>query len=178
MRLDHIALRVKNRVKTAKFLQEAFGYKVQTEFQIFFDERKTQFAECIALEPPEKLESDLPWQVVAQATYHLAPEIFVSDGSPDSIVGRWVAARGGIGGVHHFAYQVDSVEDTMNLWKEKGWAEFSTEKPFTCDGLTQVFSVPHELTGVIYEFIERGKQGFCKENVKDLMTNSVDKYFK
>ena len=72
------------------------------------------------------------------------------------------------------AYQVESVEKTMSLWKEKGYAEFSSEKPLTCPGLTQVFTKPSALTGVIYEFIERGAQGFCKDNVKDLMQSTKD----
>ena len=31
---------------------------------------------------------------------------------------------------------------------------------------------PSELTGVIFEFIERGAYGFCKENVKALMEST------
>jgi len=106
--------------------------------------------------------------------YHMAPEIFVSDGDPESIVGQWVTKRDGIGGIHHIAYQVDSVEKVMQEWREKGYAEFTSEKPLTCPGLTQVFTKPSELTGVIYEFIERGAQGFCKDNVKDLMESTKD----
>ncbi|MCE2806624.1 MAG: hypothetical protein LW700_15695 [Gemmataceae bacterium] len=41
--------------------------------------------------------------------------------------------------------------------------------PLRCPGLTQVFTRPSELTGVIYEFIERGEFGFCKDNVRALM---------
>lgn len=191
MRLDHIAYRTADRKKTAQFFIDAFGYKVQQEFTIDFGDGDT--CQCIALEPPEKLDTagliiDVPWtydgvlygardaevqtQVDRLQEYHLAPEIFVSDGSPDSIVGRWVAARGGIGGVHHMAYQVPSVEAKMAEWREKGWGSFSSEKPFRCEGLTQVFSTPHALTGVIYEFIERTGFGFCKDNVKQLMQAS------
>ena len=36
----------------------------------------------------------------------------------------------------------------------KGFAEFASEEPLTCPGLTQVFTKPLEITGVIYEFIE------------------------
>ena len=52
MRLDHIAYRVKDRLKTAKFFKKAFGYKIGTEFQIEFDDESK--AECLALVPPEK----------------------------------------------------------------------------------------------------------------------------
>ena len=38
MRLDHIAYRVKDRYKTARFFKDAFGYTIGTEFQIEFDD--------------------------------------------------------------------------------------------------------------------------------------------
>lgn len=191
IRLDHIAYRVGNRDKTVKFFKEAFGYTEQTVFDIKFDNGTT--CECTALEPPEKPKNNpavmgigfVPWTIDKEFTinansfldlkvnYHLAPEIFVSEGQPGSIVEQWVNERNGVGGIHHLAYQVDSVEDKMNEWKENGYAEFCTEEPLTCPGLTQVFSKPSELTGVIYEFINRGKHGFCTENVKALMESTV-----
>ena len=57
----------------------------------------------------------------------------------------------------------------------KGYVEFLTEEPLFCKEtkLTQVFSKPSELTGVIYELIKRedGK-GFCEKNVEQLMESS------
>ena len=197
MRLDHIAYRVKDRNKTAKFFKESFGYTLQEEFEIKFEDGST--AKCIALEPPEKLDHRMPFkfgvQVVEQTNneykdlidqsrdatqtnvyptcnYHLAPEIFISDGESNSIVGKWVEERGGVGGVHHLAYQVSDVTNTMKEWRDKGYAEFTTKEPLRCEGVTQVFTKPSELTGVIYEFIERSEQGFCKDNVKDLMEST------
>lgn len=183
MRLDHIAYRVANRHKTVDFFLQAFGYKVQTEFDLKFDDGTN--VKCFALEPPEKvLQLNHPWvhwmspflmndgTVREAQEYHLAPEIFVSDGDADSIVGQWVAKRDGIGGIHHLAYQVPSVQDQMDIWREKGYAEFTTENPLTCPELTQVFTKPSVLTGIIYEFIERGAHGFCKDNVKSLMEST------
>ena len=71
------------------------------------------------------------------------------------------------------AYQVESVEDKMKEWKEKGYAEFCTEEPLTCPDLTQVFTKPSDLIGIIIEFINRGKHGFCVDNVKQLMESTV-----
>jgi catechol 2,3-dioxygenase-like lactoylglutathione lyase family enzyme len=174
MRLDHVAYRTADRKKTAQFFIDAFDYHVQQEFEIDFGEGDK--ALCIALEPPEKVCDNLEWIIGDQTTkYHMAPEIFVSDGTPNSIVGLWVAARGGIGGIHHLAYQVPNVEAKMKEWAEKGWGEFTSEKPFHCEGLTQVFSKPHAFTGVVYEFIERTGFGFCKENVANLMRSTVAK---
>ena len=194
MRLDHVAYRVKDRKKTAQFFIDSFGYRIQDEFTINFDNGST--AQCIALEPPEKVilqEGEaFPWSHSESRSfyriagdgacdhsfhqeYHIPPEIFVSDGQPGSPVHKWVERRGDVGGVHHLAYQVKSVTEKMTEWKEKGYAEFLTAEPLTCPGLTQVFTKPSELTGVIYEFIEReGAHGFCRENVKDLMDATED----
>jgi catechol 2,3-dioxygenase-like lactoylglutathione lyase family enzyme len=185
MRLDHVAYRVADREKTAKFFMDALGYSIQERFTIDFDDGTC--AECIALEPPEKLPGT-PWvtmQVHYQDTlegmreklqlYHMPPEIFVSDGAPGSIVGDWVAARGGIGGIHHMAYQVDDVEAKMKEWQEKGYAEFSSDKPMICpeDKLIQIFTKPIDIIGgIVYEFIERSGHGFCNKNVKALMESS------
>jgi 4-hydroxyphenylpyruvate dioxygenase-like putative hemolysin len=173
MRIDHLAFRVHDRTATVNFLCDALGYKVQQEFPIYFDDAKTEFAMCTALEPPEKLDRPVPWAVVIPGTeqeYHIPPEIFVSEGSPGSIVHDWVRKHGP--GLHHIAIQVESVEETMREWQRKGWAEFSSDAPMHCEGLTQVFTKPSALTGVIFEFIERGTYGFCKENVKALMEST------
>ena len=79
------------------------------------------------------------------------------------------------GGMHHLAYEVEDVEKTMTDWKEKGYVEFLSEEPLTCQEpkLTQVFSKPSELTGVIYELIKReDNKGFCEKNVEQLMEST------
>ena len=183
MRLDHIAYRSKDRYKTAKFFSDTLGYSVGTEFQIKFDDGGT--ADCLALVPPENrpIETGL-WRLQTligfneldqEVEYHAPPEIFVSDGPEGSIVGDWVAERGGVGGVHHMAYQVEDVEATMHSWRQMGYAEFLSEKPLECPGLKQVFTKPSELTGVIYELISREGKGFCELNVKGLMESTKGK---
>lgn len=190
MRLDHIAYRVKDRLTAVSFFCEAFGHKVQTEFDITLEDGST--AKCTALEPPEKLSQGVPFTQEVEvmrivevnnvpidkpisATYHLAPEIFVSSGPPGSVIDRWVNDWGrGIGGVHHMAYQVEDVRATMKKWIEMGWL-FTTNDALDCEDLTQVFSKPHPLTGIIYEFIERrGQHGFCRDNVAKLMSSTAD----
>ena len=190
MRLDHVAYRVANRYRSAAFFTEAFGYTLGTEFQIEFDDESK--ADCLALVPPESRHANpSSWTYHAlmynpvenrkdsrdstvHAEYHAPPEIFISDGTEGSIVGDWVAERGGVGGIHHMAYQVDDVEAVMSEWKEKGYAEFYTKEPIVCESpnLTQVFTKPSELTGVIYEFINREGAGFCKDSVKQLMEST------
>ena len=65
----------------------------------------------------------------------------------------------------------------MDDWKDKGFMEFASEEPLTCDGLVQIFTKPLELTGIIHEFIERDVHGFCAKNVKNLMNSTKDNKF-
>jgi hypothetical protein len=180
---------VKNRRKTAVFFEKAFGYSVGTEFQIKFEDDST--ADCLALLPPEDRPIDTgEWDIlladrpttpmdveVEFHSYHAPPEIFVSDGSIGSIVDDWVAERGGVGGVHHIAYQTDDVEAVMSKWEKEGFAEFYSEEPITCESpnLVQVFTKPSELTGVVYELISREGDGFCRDSVKKLMKSTKGK---
>jgi hypothetical protein len=180
MRIDHLAYRVADRYKTANFFIDCFGYRIDPEipegFDITFEDGS--MAKCLVLLPPEKKIKDISWLLNTHdisgndLSYHMAPEIFISDGTTDSIVKKWVDDKNGIGGIHHIAYQVDSVAVMMDMMVDKGYVEFTTDKPLTCPGLTQIFTKPSVLTGVIYEFIERTEQGFCKENVKDLMNST------
>jgi catechol 2,3-dioxygenase-like lactoylglutathione lyase family enzyme len=183
MRLDHVAYRVADRYKTAAFFERAFEYSTGEEFQVKFDDGST--ADCLTLVPARRYKDINMWKFVLQeldpdtqesieCEMHAAPEIFVSDGPPGSIVGDWVSARDGVGGIHHMAYQVDDVQGTMDKWKEEGYAEFLSEEPLTCPGLTQIFTKPSQLTGVIYELISREDKGFCVDNVKNLMTSTRD----
>lgn len=192
MRLDHIAYRVAQgkRDEAAKFFVKAFGYKLQGDpFEIYFDDKKIDIAFCLALEPPEKVSLDglfPPWEFIGRlatrvgysnvegidVSYHMAPEIFISEGTESSIVGKWVKSRGGVGGIHHLAYSVSDVERTMKEWSKSGVAEFSSSEPMKCPGITQIFS-KENITGVVFELIKReGDVGFCKDNVKELMIAS------
>lgn len=175
MRLDHIAIRTPDRAKTVEFLMKSLGYTIQKvdgedTFPIYFNDEQTEFATCTALQPPERVGS-LGWTVNFGGEYHLAPEYFVSEGTPDSIVGQWVAERGGAA-IHHFAYQVDDVEAKMKEWTDNGIADFSSSEPFRCEDLVQVFSKYQPLTGVVYEFIQRKEFGFCRANILNLMRAS------
>lgn len=180
MRLDHIAYRVKDRNKTAQFFMDCFDYRILEDlpdgFKLKFDDGTT--TNCLVLVPSESIgDKELPWHQLLPfkekvQIYHVAPEIFISDGEDGSIVGDWVNNRDGIGGIHHMAYQVKDVAAKMAEWKEKGYVEFLSDQPLTCPGLQQVFTKPSHLTGIIYELIHREGHGFCKENVKDLMNST------
>jgi len=173
MRLDHIAYRVRDRQKAIKFLKGCLGYDIAPDLKEGFD---IQFedgtvANCFALVPPESQSTcrERIFTGMFGIEAHAAPEIFVSEGSNNSIVAEWVEKNGP--GIHHIAYEVDSVQETMTNWMNDG-IEFMSEEPLTCPGLVQVFTKPHPITGMIYELIERETQGFCQDNVKDLMEST------
>jgi hypothetical protein len=62
----------------------------------------------------------------------------------------------------------------MKEWKEKGWGDFTSQEVMRCPGLKQIFSKPHSLTGIIFEFIEREGFGFCQSNVRQLMESTKE----
>lgn len=153
MILDHIAYRVKDRLAAVE-RHKQLGYREGTVFTVDFDDGS--HALCSVMIPTA------------------GPEVFISEGSPGSIVDRWVDSHGGTGAVHHMAYQSTNVQSTMDELVARG-VEFLSDKPLTCPGLVQVFTKPDPVTGIIYEYIERhGENGFCEENVKDLMESTDD----
>ena len=175
MRVDHIAYRVSDRKAAAKFITEAFGYRIEDEFFIDFEDGTS--AKCYALTSDDIKDSSKVVRsmcVYNDDVYYPPPQIFVSEGTEGSVVSDWVTKRGGVGGVHHIAYETEDVSSVMNKWTKNGWAEFTTDKPIKSKGLEQCFTKPHPITGVIYEFINREKKGFSVENVRELMKSTKD----
>jgi len=164
MRLDHIAYRVSDRIKAIAHFS-LLGYTDVDQFTIDFDDGSQ--ARCTVLDSGTKNHVQDPF-------FEYPPKLFISEGTEGSIVDRWVANRGGTGGVHHLAYEVQDVAETMATWQEKG-TKFLSAKPLECEGLIQVFTKPCPVTGVIYEFISfktADRRGFCEDNVKDLMSST------
>lgn len=157
MMIDHIAFRVKDKLTTARFFVDYFGYLISDEFHIDFDNGTK--ASCFAL------------------TKKGQPEFFISDGEPGSIVGDWVKDRKDVGGIHHIAWRVDSVLDAMAKFRRYKMAQFTSDKPMECPGLIQIFTTEHDLTGITMEFIQRTGKGFCAQNVKALMESSEPKCY-
>jgi len=156
MKLDHIAYRVPDRNQAVDLLRSLFNYSIGAEFQINFDDGS--LADCNAL-----IDTYNP----------SSPEIFVSDGTPDSIIDKWVKERGD-GGIHHIAYATDDIDKTVKEWKDKG-IEFLSDDIIDCpdDNLRQIFTKPQDLLGgIIIELIERGDKGFCQNSVKNLMEST------
>ena len=177
MRLDHIAYRVADRKKTADFFMKSFGYHVQTEFEINFDDGSS--AGCLVLEPPEKeiTGGRRGLYMRPSAAWSLSTICRRKFLSPTAISARsWANGLPPVVGLGAFiTWRTRSIRSRKRCAKRrKGFAEFSTDDVIRCPDLVQVFTKPSQLTGVIYEFIERGKHGFCADNVKNLMTSTKD----
>lgn len=154
--LDHYALRVLDREAAAKSYTRA-GYFVVDEFPLVLEDGTTAQSYALA--------------------HETNPEVFISSGPEDSKIWCWVQKRGGRGALHHVAYAVDDVRATMTEWQEKG-VVFDREEPLVCscpNPLVQVFTVEDPATGLVTELIERnGHPGFCRENVRRLMSGSTE----
>jgi catechol 2,3-dioxygenase-like lactoylglutathione lyase family enzyme len=158
MYLHHYAIRCKDRHATARFYLEALDYAIVEEFTIYFNADQTEKAECLALKYSE--------------SGVFMPEVFISEGTPGSIVDNWVLKHGN--GIHHLAHFVDDVALAMRDWKERGLATFTTDVPIESDDLIQCFTNPHPDTGIVYEFINsKTGRGFDASNVKRLMESTI-----
>jgi methylmalonyl-CoA/ethylmalonyl-CoA epimerase len=150
--IDHIAFRVADLEKAVQFYTEVMGCEIADRFFVDFEDG-TQ-ARCAAL--------------------NAGPiQIFVSEGIGDGgVVKEWVKKHGN--NIHHVACAVDDLAGAVDDARAKG-VEFLSEKQIENDDLIQIFSRPHEDTGVIHELIQRkhpDAKGFATENVKKLMDST------
>ena len=142
MRLDHLAFRVFDRENFASTLSWLGYHRVQ-EFALFGGDVRSY-----ALQGP-------------------GPEIFVSEGSYGTIVGKWVLEHGD--GLHHIAFEVANVVTAAED------LPFNFGEIVTCGcpkPLTQVFSQRTEFGFIVELLTKNGHPGFCPGNVERLMEAS------
>jgi methylmalonyl-CoA/ethylmalonyl-CoA epimerase len=81
----------------------------------------------------------------------------VSPTNEDSTVARWIERRGE--GLHHIAYEVDDLEDTLKELKSRG-AQLIDERPRKGGGGHMVaFVHPKGNLGLLVELVQRPQQG-------------------
>ena len=150
--IDHIAFRVADLEKAVRFYTEVMGCDVADRFFVDFEDGTK--ARCAALNAG-------------------SIQIFLSEGVGDGgVVKEWVKKHGN--NIHHIAYSVDDLAAAVEDARHQG-VEFLSEKQIENDDLIQIFTRPHEDTGVIHELIQRkhaGAKGFATENVKKLMDST------
>lgn len=166
MRLDHIAYRVLEKNSARKFFEDQLGYYLLNEFE------PMPGVSCFALGPAaqKRYMNNRTLHPPFSLGFHDLPcEIFISEGEPGTVVREWVENTGG--GVHHMAYNVEDVQETIDAWVG---VDFLTPKAIEDKGITQAFTKPiTEIGGVIIELISR-KPGvnFSSKNVKKLMQST------
>lgn len=174
--IHHIAYRVRDKDEAAKFFISHLNYYVQDKFPIYFNDDKTDVAQCLALSPINSIDNQsfcflepyIP-NLSFRAEWHRPPEIFISEGTQNSIVGEWVNRKGP--GIHHIAFAVYNIREVVDKWISDG-IEFSSNDVMECDGLKQIFTKEHPVLGIVFELIETTNKGFCVSNVKNLMEAS------
>lgn len=168
MRVDHIAWRTPDRDGAVKFFEQ-LGYKEVDVFNPFEgEEGPNAEIRCSVMVPAEKYlpdEQDIPYHLltlVNNVMFHMAPEIFISEGPSGSIVGDWVIHRNvlGHGGIHHIAYQTFQIKKTKRALEEAGIEFVGDIIDCPDDNLKQVFSKPiRHLGDIVIELIQRGDKG-------------------
>lgn len=171
LNIDHIAFRIKSELhdKAIEMFIKLFGYEVVDEFAPEFSDGGAQGTRCSVLSPIgcrglERVKD------IGGVKYQLPPDIFISSSiEGGSIVSRYVEKRGA--GVHHLAFTVESVDKVMEEFRGSGY-EFLTKEKVVCPELTQAFTKPSDLVGIIFEFLERRTASFCKGSVGVLMEST------
>lgn len=91
--------------------------------------------------------------------------VLIEGSSPESQVSRYIERYGP--GVQHVAFEVADIEGTQRTLAENG-LEFSTSI-LVAPGLRQTFSKRDQVSGMMYELIERtGEEGFQDTNTTRL----------
>lgn len=152
-RLDHIAFRVMDIDPVVNHYTKIMGFNIVQEMEMRIDGSRAK-SRVLNL-------SGSPFYV------------FVDQGlDEENIITRWVREHGP--GLHHMAYLVDDIESEAQTLKNNG-LKFTTDHIIdTGGGLRQLFTLPHPITGLITEIIQRDKEDvfFVQENVIQLIEST------
>ncbi len=74
--------------------------------------------------------------------------------SPDSTIAKFIEKNGGRGGVHHIAFAVEGLQETLHLVAEKGVSLIDKSPRKGAEGLNIAFLHPKSTFGVLTEFCE------------------------
>lgn len=144
MKIDHIAIAVKDLDEALHFFTSILGFELI--------QRRTIVAARTGM-------------VSAEVEYNNIKFVLCQGTEPDSQVSRLIENFGP--GVAHIALAVNDLDHTVQKMGSKGM-RFDTTI-IGGAGLRQVFSSRDSNTGTSFEFIERsGEDGFLDENVNEL----------
>lgn len=127
--IEHLGIAVSNLEESIKYYEDVLGFKCYSIEEVKDQKVKTAFFK-VGQTKIELLEST----------------------SPDGPIGKFLEKKGQ--GIHHIAFAVEGLQDTLNEVKEKG-IRLIDEKPRTgAEGLNIAFLHPKSTQGVLTELCE------------------------
>lgn len=130
--IEHIGIAVKNLTEAIKFYEEVLGLKCYAVEEVVDQKVKTAFF-MIGQTKIELLEST----------------------SPEGPIAKFIDKKGE--GIHHIAFAVDELKDTLDELKSKNVTLIDSEGRKGAEGLNIAFVHPKSTFGVLTEFCEKPK---------------------
>jgi len=127
--IEHLGIAVANLEESIKYYEEVLGFKCYSIEEVKDQKVKTAFFK-IGQTKIELLEST----------------------SPDGPIGKFIEKRGQ--GIHHIAFAVDGLQDTLNEVKDKGVRLIDETPRPGAEGLSIAFLHPKSTHGVLTELCE------------------------
>ena len=144
-RVDHLAIAVPDLEASIDWYTSVLGFTVK--------ERRTT----------EGVTTSMSSAVLEAGALNI---VLLQGTSPESQISRFIERYGP--GVQHIAIRVDNLEEVAQGLTVAGM-EFDTTI-IQGGGLKQIFSKRDVGSGVMFELIERGKDGFSDQNVQSLFS--------
>jgi len=127
--IEHLGIAVANLEESIKYYEEVLGFKCYSVEEVKDQKVKTAFFK-IGQTKIELLEST----------------------SPDGPIGKFIEKKGP--GIHHIAFAVDGLQDTLNEVKKKGVRLIDEAPRPGAEGLNIAFLHPKSTHGVLTELCE------------------------
>ena len=154
MIIYHLSYRVLDLDRAIKFFCELFNYEIKDKFPLKMPDGIGRAAVLKYRGNSKNIK--LPYYGSAiidgeSFQYHKPPEIFCAEGDYGTSLYTWAKTHNS--GLHHIAYLCENVPATMKAWDAAGFAEWGSEIG-EYENTKHVFSLPHSVTGMIYELVE------------------------
>lgn len=130
--IEHIGIAVKNLTEAIKFYEEVLGLK------------------CYAVEEVADQKVRTAFFMIGQTKIEL-----LESTSPEGPIAKFIDKKGE--GIHHIAFAVDELKDTLDELKSKNVTLIDSEGRKGAEGLNIAFVHPKSTFGVLTEFCEKPK---------------------
>jgi len=116
------------------------------------DDIKKTLSEAFELNP--EFEEEVPDQKVKAIGYHIGESTieYLQPTSPDSPIARFLDKKGT--GIHHIAYRVDDLKQTLNRLHNKGFQLIDELPRQGAEGKKIAFIHPKSTNGILIELCE------------------------